>query len=745
MTGIFTEEDDRLIEQEATGLRVASKKRCATREEYELVLKAFDFANDAHRNVRRRSGDPYILHPIAVAKIVVSEIGLGCKSICAALLHDVVEDTDFTVDDIRRNFGDKIASLVDGLTKIKTALDGNKDTTSLQAENFKRILLTLNDDVRIVLIKLADRLHNVRTIEFMPEYKRDKILSETMYIFAPLAHRLGLYAIKTEMENIWLRFREPEACADIQARLNFIVKERENELEDFIAPIKQALDEGGYTDYEILKRLKSPYSIWKKMNAKNIPFEEIYDLYAIRIIFKPKAEFTEREQCWHIFTKITTLYPYKADRTRDWTKEPKSNGYEALHLTAMSNSGNWIEVQIRTERMNSIDERGLAAHWLYKNSADGNSEVDSEIDLWLKKVREIIENPDANAIQFLDNFHKELITSDIYVFTPKGEAKSLEKGSTVLDFAYGIHSDIGNHAIAGKVNQKLVALSQVLHNGDQVEIISSGTGSPKREWLDFLKTQKAKNIVLDSLRKNTQDSIGDGLKILDKKLEERGISDRIRVMKKLLNYYQFDTKDEFYSKIGLGVVTLDDIDKALRSNSPTRDVLMWGIKLFRTDKSPEKIDHKKEYMLEENPDEGTTSFVIAECCAPIPGDSAMGLIDENGNVVIHKKSCSVANDIASKHGDKVLAVRWSQHFLMSFLAKISLSGIDRVGFLSELTKIISGNLGFNIRKISIEAHDGVFEGTIELYVHSTDDLEKIIRKINQIKGIESVNRVDINQ
>ena len=745
MTGIFTEEDDRLIEQEATGLRVASKKRCATREEYELVLKAFDFANDAHRNVRRRSGDPYILHPIAVAKIVVSEIGLGCKSICAALLHDVVEDTDFTVDDIRRNFGDKIASLVDGLTKIKTALDGNKDTTSLQAENFKRILLTLNDDVRIVLIKLADRLHNVRTIEFMPEYKRDKILSETMYIFAPLAHRLGLYAIKTEMENIWLRFREPEACADIQARLNFIVKERENELEDFIAPIKQALDEGGYTDYEILKRLKSPYSIWKKMNAKNIPFEEIYDLYAIRIIFKPKAEFTEREQCWHIFTKITTLYPYKADRTRDWTKEPKSNGYEALHLTAMSNSGNWIEVQIRTERMNSIDERGLAAHWLYKNSADGNSEVDSEIDLWLKKVREIIENPDANAIQFLDNFHKELITSDIYVFTPKGEAKSLEKGSTVLDFAYGIHSDIGNHAIAGKVNQKLVALSQVLHNGDQVEIISSGTGSPKREWLDFLKTQKAKNIVLDSLRKNTQDSIGDGLKILDKKLEERGISDRIRVMKKLLNYYQFDTKDEFYSKIGLGVVTLDDIDKALRSNSPTRDVLMWGIKLFRTDKSPEKIDHKKEYMLEENPDEGTTSFVIAECCALIPGDSAMGLIDENGNVVIHKKSCSVANDIASKHGDKVLAVRWSQHFLMSFLAKISLSGIDRVGFLSELTKIISGNLGFNIRKISIEAHDGVFEGTIELYVHSTDDLEKIIRKINQIKGIESVNRVDINQ
>lgn len=745
MSGTFTEEDYNIIEREMVGLREAARKRCATRDEYELVLKAFDFANDAHKNVRRRSGDPYILHPIAVAKIVVSEIGLGCKSICSALLHDVVEDTDFTVDDIRRNFGDKIASIVDGLTKIKTALDGNKDTTSLQAENFKRILLTLNDDVRIVLIKLADRLHNVRTIEFMPEYKRDKILSETMYIFAPLAHRLGLYAIKTEMENIWLRFREPEACSDIEARLDHIVKQRENELEEFLVQIRQALEEGGYKDYEILKRLKSPYSIWKKMNNKNIPFEEIYDLYAIRIIFKPKEEFTEREQCWHIFTKITTLFPYKADRTRDWTKEPKSNGYEALHLTVMSNSGNWIEVQIRTERMNSIDERGVAAHWLYKNTGAINPEIDSEIDVWLKKVRDIIENPDANAIQFLDDFHKELTQSDIYVFTPKGEPKSLEKGSTVLDFAYSIHTDIGNHAIAGKVNQKLVPLSQVLRNGDQVEIISSSTGNPKREWLDFLKTSKAKNDLLDALRKNTQDSIGDGLKVLDGKLEERGITDRIRVMKKLLTYYNFETKDEFYSKIGLGLVTLDDIDKALRSSSPTRDVLMWGIKLFRPEKnSNEKIDHKKEYILEENPDKGTTSFVIADCCAPIPGDPAMGMIDADGNVVIHKKSCSVVNDLASKQGDKVLAVRWSKHFIMSFLAKIAITGIDRIGLINELTKVISGAMGINIRKLSIESHDGVFDGTIELYVHSTDDLEKMSRKISQIRGIESVNRVDIN-
>ncbi|MBO4768449.1 MAG: bifunctional (p)ppGpp synthetase/guanosine-3',5'-bis(diphosphate) 3'-pyrophosphohydrolase, partial [Bacteroidales bacterium] len=508
MNSTFTEEDYQLIEQNFSGLRDSSRKRCANRKEYETVLKAFDFANDAHKNVRRRSGDPYILHPIAVAKIVVDEIGLGYKSISAALLHDVVEDTDFTVDDIRRNFGDKIASLVDGLTKIKTALDGSKDTTSLQAENFKRILITLNDDVRIVLIKLADRLHNVRTIEFMPEYKRDKILSETMYIFAPLAHRLGLYAIKSEMENIWLKYREPDAYHDIESRLENIASQREGEMETFIATIREELDKAGFGNSKILKRLKTPYSIWKKMNTKNLPFEEIYDLYAIRIIFQPKEGLTEREQCWHIFTRITSLYPYKADRTRDWTREPKSNGYEALHLTVMSPGGNWVEVQIRSERMDSIAERGVAAHWLYKKNGEENGQEtsDFEVDNWLKKVREIIENPDANAIQFLDDFHKELTTADIFVFTPKGETRRLEKGATVLDFAYSIHTDIGNKAIAGKVNQKLVPLSQVLRSGDQVEIISSATGSPKREWLDFVKTSKAKGIIMESLKKNTKDS-----------------------------------------------------------------------------------------------------------------------------------------------------------------------------------------------------------------------------------------------
>ena len=745
MKSTFTEEDYQLIEQEFSGLREASRKRCANRQEYETVLKAFDFANDAHKNVRRRSGDPYILHPIAVAKIVVSEIGLGYKSISAALLHDVVEDTDFTVDDIRRNFGDKIASLVDGLTKIKTALDGSKDTTSLQAENFKRILLTLNDDVRIVLIKLADRLHNVRTIEFMPEYKRDKILSETMYIFAPLAHRLGLYAIKSEMENIWLKFREPEAYQDIVSRLENIDAERREEMETFTESIRRELEKAGYGDSKILKRLKSPYSIWNKMNTKNLPFEEIYDLDAIRIIFKPKEGLTEREQCWHIFTKITALYPYKADRTRDWTKEPKSNGYEALHLTVMSPGGNWVEVQIRSERMDSIAERGVAAHWLYKKNGEANQETsDFEVDNWLKKVREIIENPDANAIQFLDDFHKELTTADIFVFTPKGETKRLEKGSTVLDFAYSIHTDIGNKAIAGKVNQKLVPLSQVLHSGDQVEIISSATGSPKREWLDFLKTSKAKSLVMESLKKNTKDSIGEGFRILDKRLNDRGIAERIKVMKRLLAYYKCETKDQFYAKIGLGVLTLDDLDKALRASAPASEGFLGGInKLFRPKSNGKEIDRKKEYIIGEGSE--NTDYIIADCCNPVPGDSALGIIDDQGRVVVHKKSCKVVNDLASKMGEKVIAVRWSDKSVMRFLTKIVIQGIDRAGLLNDITKVISSDLNINMRKIMFEAHDGVFEGSIELYVRDKADIESLIRRIGAVRGLESVTRAEINQ
>ena len=745
---MFTEEDYKLIEREFEGLRASSRKRCADEEQYNLVLKAFEFANEAHKGVRRRSGEPYILHPIAVAKIVVDEIGLGCKSICAALLHDVVEDTQFTVEDIARLFGDKIASLVDGLTKIKTALDNdNKNKTqanrvSLQAENFRRILVTLNDDVRIVLIKLADRLHNVRTIQFMPEYKRDKILSETMYLFIPLAHRLGLYSVKSEMENIWLKYREPAAYASIEHQLDKIMSERGALIDDFIAPIRQELDKAGYR-YDILKRLKTPYSIWKKMTTKNIPFEQIYDIYAVRIIFEPRGNLSEREQCWHIFTMITGLYPYKPDRTRDWVDNPKANGYEALHLTVMSNGGNWVEVQIRSQRMNSIAERGIAAHWLYKD-AQGANRSDSEIDHWLQQVREILENPDIDAMQFLDEFHQELVTSSIYVFTPKGESKSLAKGATALDFAYSIHTQVGNHAIAAKVNQRLVPLSQPLTNGDQVEIITSESARPRREWLDFLKTSRAKSQVMDFLKSDKKNNIKEGMSILDRKLDERGISERSRVIKKLIDYYKISSgKDELYNKIGIGVIDLSDLDKALKTNAERRSVQMWGVKLLSPIRNS-SLNQKSEVLLQEDIDQGTISFNIAQCCSPIPGDSVVAFIEEDGTVTIHKKSCPVATNLASKEGHRIVSARWSKHFMMSYLARISLEGIDRVGVLSDLARVISLVLGVNMRKLHIEAHDEIFEGFIDLYVHNTDDLDKLIRALSKVKGIERVKRVEIN-
>ena len=744
---MFTEEDYKLIEREFAGLRESSRKRCADDQQYQLVLKAFEFANEAHKGVRRRSGEPYILHPIAVAKIVVDEIGLGCKSICAALLHDVVEDTDFTVEDIQRLFGDKIASLVDGLTKIKTALDndnknkGQAARISLQAENFRRILVTLNDDVRIVLIKLADRLHNVRTIQFMPEYKRDKILSETMFLFIPLAHRLGLYSIKSEMENIWLKYREPAAYASIEQQLNRIMEERGMQIDTFIDPIRQELDKAGYK-YTILKRLKTPYSIWKKMNSKNIPFEQIYDIYAVRIIFEPRTDFTEREQCWYIFSVITGLYQYKPDRTRDWVDKPKANGYEALHLTVMSHTGNWVEVQIRSHRMNAIAERGIAAHWLYKDAEGGSG--DNEIELWLQQVREILENPDIDAMQFLDEFHQELVTSSIYVFTPMGESKNLAKGATALDFAYSIHTQVGNHAIAAKVNQRLVPLSQVLTNGDQVEIITSESGKPKREWLNFLQTNRAKNLVMDFLKSDKKNSIKEGMAILDRELDARGISERSRVIKKLIDYYKLASgKDELYNKIGIGVIDLSDLDKALKTNAERRSVQMWGVKLLSPLRNS-SINKKNEFLLQEDIDQGTISFNIAECCSPIPGDSVVAFIEDDGTVTIHKKSCPVAGNLASKEGHRIVSAKWSKHFMMSYLARISLEGIDRVGVLSDLTRVISLVLGVNMRKLHIETHDEIFEGQIDLYVHSTDDLDRLIAALAKVKGIERVKRVDIN-
>lgn len=746
---MFTQEDNDLIYKEFESLRLASQKRCANQEEYECVVRAFEFANEAHKGVRRRSGEPYILHPIAVAKIVVQEIGLGYKSIVTALLHDIVEDTEYTVEDISRLFGEKVASLVDGLTKIKSAMDNSENQEkSMQAENFKRILLTLNDDVRVILIKLADRLHNLRTIDSMPERKKDKILSETMYIFIPLAHRLGLYSIKSEMENIWLRFRQPDEYAYIQKKLAIYTQEKGGDIDRFIEPVEKILKSEGYT-FKISRRTKTPYSIWRKMQSKGIQFDQIYDLFAIRIIFEPKEGITERQQCYDIFSLISADYISKPDRLRDWVGRPKSNGYEALHCTLMGPIGNWIEVQIRSRRMDEIAERGLAAHWSYK----GIKKNESELDNWLNMVREVLENPDVNALEFLDKFHASLLSSEIYVFTPTGESKKLQKGATALDFAYYIHSKIGERAIAAKVNLKLVPLSHQLQNGDQVEIITAESQKPKREWLDFVTTTKAKRLIYDALKNDVKNSIKEGQMALDKELARLGVTPQNRVFKKLLIEYNLNNKDELYNKIGTGLIDLSELDKVLKKNNENKFVKFWNLQFIfgssnentENNESKRQVDKKKDYLLEENPLDKTLSYKVAECCNPIPGDPIIGFLDENNEVVIHKKVCQRAISLASHQGGKIVNAKWTKHTILSFLARISLKGIDRIGIVNEITKYITLVLSVNIRKIHFETHDGIFEGYIDLYVHNTEDLEVIMKRMLKIKGVESVLRTDIKE
>ena len=767
----FSQEDNNLIYKEFESLRLASLKRCATQEEYEGVIKAFEFANKAHEGVRRRSGEPYILHPIAVAKVVVQEIGLGYKSIVAALLHDVVEDTEYTVEDISRLFGEKIASLVDGLTKIKSAMDSKHSEAtadgilypgkltqiqekSLQAENFKRILLTLNDDVRVILIKLADRLHNLRTIQYMPERKKDKILSETMYIFIPLAHRLGLYSMKSEMENIWLRYREPEAYETISRQLNELMARKQYAIDQFIQPIEAVLKKAGY-NFTISKRTKTPYSIWKKMQTKSLPFDQIYDLFALRIIFEPKDNgTTERKQCWDIYSLISEDYQSKLDRIRDWVSTPKSNGYEALHCTLMSPQGNWVEVQIRTVRMNEIAEKGIAAHWSYK----GVSKTESDLDEWLNKVREVLEDPDANALQLLDKFHDELLSSEIYVFTPKGESRRLPKGSTALDFAYYIHTEIGNRAIAAKVNLKLVPLSHVLKNGDQIEIITAESQKPQREWLNFAATPKAKELIYNALKSDIKNSIKEGQTILEAELAKHGVKPQMRVLKKLIREYKLNNKEELYSKIGVGLVDLSGLEKILKKNTENKFVKYWNFQFLnfsgnndkddskekKTDKLPE-INKKQDYLLQENPLDKTLTYKVAECCKPIPGDAVIGFVDDNNQVTIHKKVCPQATALASIQGGKIVNVKWTKHIMLSFLARIEMKGIDRLGLVNDITKYITLVLSINIRKIHFETHDGIFEGYIDLYVHNTEDLDLLMKRIQKIKGVENVTRVDIKE
>lgn len=724
----FTETDNRLIRDEYGSLYELAKKRCKSDDEIALVQKAFDFANEAHYNVRRRSGEPYMIHPIAVAKIVVSDIGLGCKSICAALLHDVVEDTNYTVDDLRTLFGDKIATLVDGLTKIKTVLD-NEDrknyhnTESLQAENFKRILLTLNDDVRVVLIKLADRLHNCRTIEFMPEHKRDKILSETMVLFIPLAHRLGLYGVKSEMENIWLKYKEPDFYNEITRRISEKAETRGKEIDEFIAPIEESLKKSGFK-FEIKKRIKTPYSIWYKMHNKHVPFEQIYDLYAVRIIYEPADDIpqTERNEAYLIYSTITSLYSENHSRRRDWISQPKSNGYEALHTTLMSHTGIWVEVQIRSVRMNDIAEKGIAAHWAYKK--DGYiSENDSEMDKWLAEVQDVLLSNDVNALELLDIIHRDLVSTDIVVFTPKGDQKSICNGATALDFAYLIHTHIGNQAIAAKVNMRLVPLSQTLKAGDQVEIITAAKARPKMEWLQFLQTRHAKNKVIEYFRDKHDDIAKEGERIFDERLRMMSIKSSNEIIRKFLDYTQLRDVNELYFRVGIGVLGPEDFRRILTEESLSETI-------------------SKDKFIISNNGIGSRRYIIADCCTPLPGDPVIGFLSADGSVTLHKKSCHTAESLAAKFGNRVVAPEWSISDT-EYPIRISLKGIDRMGLLSEISAHISKVFGINMRKLQLSVDEGLFEGYIELLVRDKKNLEGLVDGLKKIDGIEDVVRTDI--
>lgn len=717
-----------MIDKGYASLMEAARPRLRNEEQVQMVRKAFEFANQAHKNVRRRSGEPYIIHPIEVAKIVVSDIGLGCKSICAALLHDVVEDTGYTVEDIRSLFGDKIASLVDGLTKIKTVLD-NEDrkgvtmsTESLQAENFKRILLTLNDDVRVALIKLADRLHNCRTIEYMPEHKRDKILSETMFIFIPLAHRLGLYGVKSEMENIWLKYKEPEEYKEITEKINRNIAEREEDIDEFIKPIDEALKAAGYS-FTIRKRIKTPYSIWYKMHNKHVPFEQIFDLYAVRIVFTPKLDGpqNERDQAYLIFSTITNLYRENVSRRRDWIAQPKNNGYEALHCTLMSHAGVWVEVQIRSRRMDDIAEKGIAAHWAYKK--DGYiSENDSEMDKWLAQVHDILLSSDVSALELLDIIHKDLVSSEIVVFTPKGDQKSILNGATALDFAYMIHTHIGNAAIAAKVNMKLVPLSQPLKSGDQVEIITAANAVPKMEWLQFLQTRYARSKVIEYFRADRGNIAVDGKKIYDERIKQMGLKNTPTLLKKFMAFNQIRDAEELYFRVGLGLLGPEQFKSIIDEESLTSG-------------------EKKKLVIK---GEGSNiKYKMAGCCNPIPGDPVVGFITDDNTVIVHKKSCEVAERLASRFGNRIVMPQWTASEQHEYPIKISLKGLDKIGLLSEISSFISKTLGVNIRKLQLSADGGLFEGNIELLVKDKRILESMVEGLKKIDGIQDVVRTDI--
>ena len=714
-------------------------------EDRNLIRKAFDLAHVAHNNMRRKGGDPYIIHPLCVARIVVEEIGLGTTAVVAALLHDVVEDNpDYTLEFIDNQFGPKVAKIVDGLTKISDVSDDNN--ASLQAENYRKMLLFISDDLRVILIKLADRLHNMRTLDALPAEKQIKIAAETIFLYAPLAHRLGFYSIKQELEDLSLKYRHPKIYQDIINLLDNSAERRNKAVEEFMVPVREMLIENGYI-FEMMGRSKSIYSIYYKMQHKGVPFEEIYDLSAIRIVFDPDPDVPEKKQCWNIYALITDIYTPKHDRIRDWVSTPKANGYEALHITVMGADGKWVEVQIRTRRMDDIAEKGFAAHWKYKGVASS----ENELDKWLRKIEESLQNPNADAMEFIDDFKMNLFTNEIQVFTPKGQIKTLPQKSTGLDFAYEIHSEIGNRAIAAKVNHKLLPLNCELRNGDQVEIITSDKKRTQREWLDEVITAKAKTSIKNNIKAENKNRVERGKTICEEQLKMNNVTPNSRVMRKLLDAYDTQTKDELYSKIGTDLINLDDLPKILKRNSKNKWIRYWQLQLFGPKARPAVND--KEMLIngsvvtdstKKNIDESKINYRIAKCCNPIPGDDVIGYMNpSNDLILIHKSRCSNAVKLSASRGNLIVAVKWTTYKMFSFLAKIALQGIDRPDIYLQITTQITEELNANIRTFNMSSHDGIFEGTIELYVHDTIDLESLIKRLKNVKGVESVKRIEI--
>ena len=714
------------------------------RKKVEIITKAFNFANQAHKGIKRRSGEPYIMHPIAVASIVCNEIGLGSTSICAALLHDVVEDTDYTVEDIENIFGPKIAQIVDGLTKISGGIFG--DRASAQAENFKKLLLTMSNDIRVILIKIADRLHNMRTLGSMLPNKQYKIAGETLYIYAPLANRLGLYKIKTELENLSFKYEHPEEYAEIEEKLNATAAERDKVFNDFTAPIRTQLDKMGLK-YRILARVKSIYSIWNKMQTKHVPFEEIYDLLAVRIIFEPRNEEEELNDCFDIYVSISKIYKPHPDRLRDWVSHPKANGYQALHVTLMGNNGQWIEVQIRSERMNDVAEQGFAAHWKYKEG--GGSEDEGELEKWLKTIKEILDDPQPDAIDFLDTIKLNLFASEIFVFTPKGELKTMPQNSTALDFAFSLHTDIGSHCIGAKVNHKLVPLSHKLQSGDQVEILTSKSQRVQPQWEVFATTARARAKIAAILRKERKANQKIGEEILNEFLKKEEIRPEEAVIEKLRRLHNAKNEEELLAAIGSKAIILGEADKnelKEKQTSNWKKYLTFSFgnnKEKQEEKEPqekEKINPKQVLKLTE--ESLQKKYIMAECCHPIPGDDVLGYVDENDRIIIHKRQCPVAAKLKSSYGNRILATEWDTHKELSFLVYIYIKGIDNMGLLNEVTQVISRQLNVNIRKLTIETEDGIFEGKIQLWVHDVDDVKTICNNLKKIQNIKQVSRVE---